>query len=144
LFHNTELEGSLDVARSEVMHEDQMRISRLQTTLSTFFAFFGAVVSAVLLARLNPDFQVEPPVYVSDAMILVISNPIQALAAVAVVAKIMAWWTHKNDPSTLRIPRAILRWMQGFRLRWYVLTNIVLTVIFSLICYIFLISPFFN
>lgn len=142
-FNNQELEKSLSISRDELKHRDQKRIAFIETTRNWFFSLFGVVISATFLVRLAPS-ETTPQVnslYYRFTEI-VAQKPIPVVAIVVFFAWISSFVTHQNDPARFNIVRTMLRWFQGFHIRWFFISNLILTVVFAAMFYFFLIKLF--
>ncbi|OIQ39091.1 MAG: hypothetical protein BM560_17850 [Roseobacter sp. MedPE-SWde] len=140
-FHDGELDQSLSVARDEIKHFDNKRISQIEATRGFFFALFGLVMSGALLARLSPIGQEGIEVHSSILWLTktVANAPYETVAAVVFVSVIYQYLTHKKDPADIKLIRNLVSIFQGFRLRWHVISNAIVTGVFCLLAYIFLV-----
>lgn len=125
-FYAEELERSLAVAREEIKHFDQKRISQIETFRNVFFAVFGLVVSVVVIAQIDGvlgDADVHSSIVTAAKFIA--EKPF-VVAIFAILASIFwAVFSHKIEPSENSVVRWLTRSLQGFRLRWFVIFNII-------------------
>ncbi|MDF3350038.1 hypothetical protein HKX17_07660 [Sulfitobacter sp. KE34] len=139
-YHGDDLAESLSVTRAEIQHFDQKRLSRIETFRNFFFALFGLVLSVSYLARLGnfPKVEVHPAVaWMAETLA---AYPFHAVAITGLASLFWAVATHRIDPANSEIVRWAIRCSQGFRLRYFMLSNIVITVLLSGACYILLLS----
>ncbi len=143
-FNTDELEKSLSVSREELQHVDQKKIAELDAMRNWFFALFGFVISASFLTRLSEN---GGEVNVHKSLIgttkFVAENPVPVICLLFVASYVSSFLTHRRDPASIDLIRSILRWMQGFRLRWFICANVLLTTVFTLIFYFLLLKQFF-
>lgn len=126
-YHQTELEQSLEVSRSEIKHFDQKRLAKIETFRNFFFALFGLAMSVTFLARLGGPVEVEVDDRIVDLAILLAQNPIEAVGATFLASSVWMVATHQQDPADSEIVRWITRLTQSFRLRYFMLSNVVIT-----------------
>lgn len=140
-FNADQLEQSLAVSRAEIQHFDQKKLAQIESTRNFFFALFGFVISASIILTMGPETEpLEVHYLLSLGTRIVASKPLHTVGTLLVIAVIYSFLTHKSDPANLTMVRTSLRWLQGFRMRYYMISNIILTMFFSIICYYTLIA----
>ncbi|WP_090200675.1 hypothetical protein [Yoonia tamlensis] len=142
-FNRDELNASLEVSRAEIKHFDQKKLSRTESIRNSFFALFGFIISVTFLARMDPEFTVAIHPGIIWATTQIAEKPLHTVAMVILISSVYSFAVHKNDPAEFELTRTAMRLLQGFRLRWSVLFNLLATAFFSWLCYLLLISAFF-
>ena len=137
-FNVDELKESLAVGREEITHFRNRWISLTETFRAFFFGLFGLIATAALFARLDgpKDFEVDPA-WMQLAQ-FVASNPGTAVAFTILLSFVWAFRSHQLDPSEFRVLRLFLRLVQGVRLRWAIVFNILVTIFLIILSYLFL------
>lgn len=135
VFHHAELEQSLNVSRSEIQHFDQKRLARIETFRNFFFALFGLAISVTFLARLAGPLDVEVDERLVNLALLLAQHPIQAVGITFFISSVWMVLTHQIDPADSEIVRWMTRVTQSFRLRYFILSNVLLTALLSVASY---------
>lgn len=144
LFNTDELEVSLAVSREELRHKDQRKIAELDSIRNWFFALFGFIISTSFLVRSAstlPTFEVNESLIAVTRYIA--ESPIPVVFFLVFISVITSFFTHRRDPASVQLVRSVLRWTQGFRMRWYFVANVLFTLVFSFIFYALLLSRLF-
>jgi hypothetical protein len=134
-YHQSELEQSLAVTRSEIQHFDQKRLASIETFRNFFFALFGLAMSVTFLARLGtpPDIQVDGRIV--KLAITLATNPLEAVGFTVLASVIWMVFTHQRDPADSEIMRWITRITQSLRLRYYIFSNVIITAMLGIMSY---------
>lgn len=138
IFSYDELEQSLQVSRAELQHFDQKRLAKIETFKNFFFGLFGLAVSVSYLSRLKDvsDIPVNEQIIVFATILA--QYPFQVVGITILFSLFWMVVTHQIDPADSALMRWFTRMFQSFRLRYYILANILLTAIFSWLCYMLL------
>lgn len=140
-FNTDELQASLEVSREELRHNDQKKIAELDSIRTWFFALFGFVVSASFLVRstpVSPTFEVHPILIKTTKFVA--EEPVPVFFILVVLSFVTSFFSHRRDPASIQFVRTVLRWMQGFRMRWYMLANAMIASICAFIFYALLLK----
>ncbi len=142
-FNTEEIDMSLSVSREEIQHFDQKSIAHAESLRNFFFAFFAFIISAVSIAQFNDTLKISPHwiyFWITDS---VANHPIETIGVIWIVSTINAFWSHRKDPANFSLIRALLSWFQGFRMRWFMVANLMIVAVLTTICYFLLIRHLF-
>lgn len=127
-FQTNHLKDSLTVAQDDARQKRIIRTSFAESVKNSFFAFFAFLISLSILLR----FSEAPSVNVDKTIIFVstyvVENFWTSVVVVGVISCIVGIFTHALEPSDFTIVREISRIFQGLSLRYFVITNIVISV----------------
>ncbi|WP_334063697.1 hypothetical protein [Limimaricola cinnabarinus] len=141
-FNKDDLGSSLSVSRAEIQHFDQKSVARIETTRNLFFALFGFILSVVALARLDEDFTVKPDPFITQIASYISTKPAAIAATALIISYVYSLITHRRDPAKFSVVKNTLRLLQGLRMRWFFLANLVISAVLSALVYL-LMKPFF-
>lgn len=134
-FHTSDLEKSLSVSRDEVKHFDEKRSQFIEALHSFFVAAFGMIISVALVLKLDSSFSITFEDSSKALAEAALTHPLLLLSMIAISSFGYAFATHRVEPAQWHITRSVLRLLQGFRLRWFVLFNAFLTIILAILTY---------
>lgn len=138
-YNAKDLEQSLQVSREEIKHFDQKRLSRIETFRNFFFALFGLIASASFLARYEENFSPEVNTSILWLAEYSAANPFFVAAITFLISFIWSLLTHRIDPSDNELVRWATRLLQAFRLRYYIIANALISIVFGAACWYILV-----
>jgi len=130
-FQTEQLKDSLKVAQDDARNTRGTRAAFAESVKTTFFAFFAFLVSMSFLLRFRSTD--DTPLDVDEVILniskFMMENFLPSLSIVGIFAIAVAFWTHSIDPSQISFVRGITRVFQGLRLRYFVIVNLIVTLV---------------
>jgi hypothetical protein len=127
-FETNYLRDSLIVAQDDARRKRDIRTSFAESVKNSFFAFFAFLISLSILLRFSEKSVVDVDKTIVFVSTSVVGNFWVSALVVGVISCIVAIITHVFEPADLAFVRGILRTFQGIRLRYFVITNVIISV----------------